>query len=96
MKFTNERLDQLANDPLMCNITPEVQEYLRELIAMRVAVANLSRRFCANHAATPAGDRLLRSDGSCEMCAKERTTVDHTCFSCGGKGCIICDFTGHN
>lgn len=31
----NARLDQLANDPMMCNITPEVQECLRELIDLR-------------------------------------------------------------
>ena len=32
---TNERLDKLANDPMICNITLEVQECLRELIAVR-------------------------------------------------------------
>ena len=38
MTVSSHRLNQLANDPLMCNITPEVQECLRELIALRAAV----------------------------------------------------------
>jgi hypothetical protein len=25
-----------------------------------------------------------------------REAADHNCFSCGDKGCILCDFTGHN
>ena len=41
MAVTNERLNQLANDPMMCNITPEVQECLRELIALRAAMAEV-------------------------------------------------------
>ena len=35
MAVTDERLNQLANDPLMCNITPEVQGCLRELQSLR-------------------------------------------------------------
>ena len=35
MRTTDERLNQLANDPMMCNITHEVQECLRELIVLR-------------------------------------------------------------
>ena len=33
--ITDERLEQLANDPMMCNISPEVKECLQELIRLR-------------------------------------------------------------
>lgn len=35
MPVTDERLHQLAYDPMMCNITPEVLECLRELNGLR-------------------------------------------------------------
>jgi len=41
MTVTDLRLNQLANDPMMCNITLEVQECLRELIALRAALADI-------------------------------------------------------
>ena len=41
MTVTDERLNQLANDPMMCNITPEVQQCLRELVALRAENARL-------------------------------------------------------
>ena len=37
--ISDNRLNQLANDPMMCNITPEVQGALRELIERRKAVS---------------------------------------------------------
>lgn len=42
MTVTDERLNQLANDPMMCNITPEMQGYLRELIALRAENTRLN------------------------------------------------------
>jgi hypothetical protein len=39
MSVSDERLDQLANDPMMCNITVETQSVLRETITLRATVA---------------------------------------------------------
>lgn len=47
MPVTHERLNQLANDPMMSNVTPEVQECLRELIRLR-AEANEPAEGCEN------------------------------------------------
>ena len=47
MTVTDERLNQLANDPMMCNITPELQECVRELIAFR-ADADEPAEMCEN------------------------------------------------
>ena len=41
MTISDARLDQLANDPMMCNISPEVQEALRELIEARSRIIGL-------------------------------------------------------
>ena len=42
----------------------------------------------------------LATDGCYRWCAlagtKEEQPVNHDCFSCRGKGCILCDYTGHN
>lgn len=27
---------------------------------------------------------------------KREAALNHSCFSCDGKGCILCDYTGHN
>ena len=45
--ITKERLNQLANDPKTCNITPEIQECLRELIDLRV-MADEPAQMCEN------------------------------------------------
>ena len=43
MKITEKRLDQLANDPMICNISAEVQNALRELIVVREALTSIKR-----------------------------------------------------
>ena len=59
--ITTERFNQLANDPMMCNITSEVQECLQELIALRAEV-DVPAEMCENcddneHAFDDAHDR---------------------------------------
>jgi hypothetical protein len=43
MPITDERLNQLANDPMMCNISPEVKEGLQELIQARARIKELRK-----------------------------------------------------
>jgi|GEM_PF-5137377 hypothetical protein len=44
MSVSDERLDQLAYDPMMCNISEEVQECLAELVVYRNAGKHNSLR----------------------------------------------------
>lgn len=54
MAISDERLDQLANDPMMCNISPETKDALRELIRTRVRL----RAEGAMNALNLAGNRI--------------------------------------
>ena len=46
---SDKRLEQLANDPMMCNISSEVQQCLRELIRSRAAIESICRYLDPDH-----------------------------------------------
>ena len=54
-----------------------------EMEARDRTIAGFSKRLCLNHCATMSGDRMLRNDGKCEICALQeqlkalRTIVVH-------------------
>lgn len=43
--LSDERLDQLANDPLICNISAEVKCALQELIIARVQIRRMRKEY---------------------------------------------------
>jgi hypothetical protein len=43
---TNERLQQLAYDPMMCNISPEVLDCLRDLVEAKRLLLAYRESFC--------------------------------------------------
>ena len=68
---TNERLDKLANDPMICNITLEVQECLRELIAVR-SVERSARSLVDAKVAEKYAPAISNFDVLKKMCADNR------------------------
>ena len=67
MTVTDERLNQLANDPMMCNITPEMQECLRELIEMRVSRITQSDWKRLNRVFKTTSDKTIDQDMQIEQ-----------------------------
>ena len=46
-----------------------IRELQAQLAERDRTIAGFSKRLCLNHCATMSGDRMLRDDGKCEMCA---------------------------
>jgi hypothetical protein len=92
MELTDARLNQLAFDPMMCNISEEVRGALQELVGLRAALVAALNEIADSEGESCRrceGNGKLYADGKAHYPSENAATIN--CGECGGSGRIYPD-----